>query len=86
MTAGVPAVGLAYDQRVRALLAEAGHAELALDVAAPDLTAVLAGSLDRLAAHRAELAGAFSGFAARQQEVQAAMGRRVAAHLAEVLA
>jgi polysaccharide pyruvyl transferase WcaK-like protein len=86
MTAGVPAVGLAYDQRVRALLAEAGHAELALDVEAPDLTAALVGSLDRLATHCAELSGAFSGFAVRQQEVQVAMGRRVAAYLAETLA
>lgn len=86
MTAGVPAVGLAYDQRVRALLAEAGHAELALDVEASGLSAALAGALDRLAAHRAELAGALSGFAARQQKLQAAMGRRVAAYLAEALA
>ncbi len=83
MTAGVPAVGLAYDQRVRALLAEAGHPELALDVAASDLAAALTRSLDRLATHRAEFSGAFSGFAARQLEVQAAMGRRVAGYLTE---
>lgn len=86
MTAGVPAVGLAYDQRVRALLAEAEHAELALDVDAPDLAAALAGSLDRLTTHRAELGDAFSCFAAGQQVLQAAMGRRVAAYLAGALA
>jgi polysaccharide pyruvyl transferase WcaK-like protein len=86
MTAGVPAVGLAYDQRVRALLAEAGRPELALDVEAPDLTAALTRSLDRLTTHRGELSAAFFNFAVRQQEVQAAMGRRVAAYLAEALA
>jgi polysaccharide pyruvyl transferase WcaK-like protein len=83
MTAGVPAVGLAYDQRVPALLAEAGHAELALQVDASDLAAVLAARLDRLASHGAEVGDAFARLAARQRQVQAAMGRRVAAHLAE---
>ena len=50
-----------------------------------DLTAALVRSLDRLAAHCAELSGAFFGFAAGQQDVQATMGRRVAAYLAETL-
>ncbi|MFZ1922986.1 MAG: polysaccharide pyruvyl transferase family protein [Xanthobacteraceae bacterium] len=85
MTAGVPAVGLAYDQRVRALLSDAGHAELALEVDDPDLTAALVRALDRLATHRPALSGAFSRFAARQQDVQAAMSRRVAAYLTEAL-
>ncbi|MEI9928913.1 MAG: polysaccharide pyruvyl transferase family protein [Sphingomonas sp.] len=81
MTAGVPAVGLAYDQRIPALLAEAGHAELALRVDAPGLAATLAERLDRLASRGAEIGEDFARLAARQRRVQAAMGRRVIAYL-----
>jgi len=85
MSAGVPAVGLAYDQRVRALLAEADHPELVLDVEAAGLAAALTATLDRLAEQRVALHESFLGFADRQRDVQAAMGRRVAAYLAQAL-
>jgi polysaccharide pyruvyl transferase WcaK-like protein len=83
MAAAVPAVGLAYDQRLAALLAEAGYADLVLKVDAPDLAITLAERLDGLASHGAEVGQAFSRFAARHQQMQTAMGRRVAAYLAE---
>ena len=85
MSAGVPAVGLAYDQRLRALLAEADHPELVLDVEAAGLAAALTATLDRLAEQRVALHESFLGFADRQRDVQAAMGRRVAAYLAQAL-
>jgi polysaccharide pyruvyl transferase WcaK-like protein len=80
MAAGVPAVGLAYDQRIPALLDEAGHAELALAVDAPDLAAALAQRFDRLAGDSGVSAD-FVRFAAERREAQRVMGHRVAAYL-----
>lgn len=82
MVAGVPAVGLAYDQRVPALLADAGHAELSLSVDTPNLADAVAGQLDRLVIRGDAVGRAFAGFAAAQQQVQAHMDRRVATCLA----
>lgn len=80
MAAGVPAVGLAYDQRIPALFGEAGHAELALAVDDPDLAAGLAERLDRLAGDAA-VGADFARFAAERREAQRTTGRRVAAYL-----
>ena len=80
MAAGVPAVGLAYDQRLPALLDEAGHAEFALRVDEPDLASALVERLDHLAGD-ATVGADFARFAAGRQKVQRVMGRRVAAYL-----
>jgi polysaccharide pyruvyl transferase WcaK-like protein len=80
MARGVPAIGLAYDQRLPALLGEAGHADLALSVDDPELASGLTDRLDRLAgdaAVRADLAR----FAAEQRDAQITTGARVAAYL-----
>lgn len=80
MGAAVPAIGLAYDQRVPALFAEAGHPGLALDIRAPDLAGRLSDGLRDLAATPG-LGADFAAFAAAQHAVQQVTGRRVAAYL-----
>jgi polysaccharide pyruvyl transferase WcaK-like protein len=85
MAAGVPAVGLAYDQRIPALLSEAGHAELALPVDHAELTAELARRLALLASDSG-ISADFVRFSAERREAQRVMGHRVAAYLRGALA
>jgi polysaccharide pyruvyl transferase WcaK-like protein len=80
MQAGVPAVGLAYDQRVMALMAEAGLPELALDVQLPDLRIRLTAALDRISCD-GTIGPTLSSFAERQRYVQHAMAERITAYL-----
>ncbi|MCJ2188476.1 polysaccharide pyruvyl transferase family protein [Novosphingobium beihaiensis] len=80
MAAAVPAIGLAYDQRVRALFAEAGHPGLALEARAPGLAERLSAGL-RLLAAEPDAGADFAAFAAAQRAVQRAAGERVAAYL-----
>jgi Polysaccharide pyruvyl transferase len=51
MSAGVPAIGLGFDRRIRSVLDEAGHPEQVLDVDDPALETRLAEALDRTRAH-----------------------------------
>jgi polysaccharide pyruvyl transferase WcaK-like protein len=80
MQAGVPAVGLAYDQRVMALMAEAGLPELALNVQSPDLRKRLTAALDRISCDDT-IGPTLSSFAERQRHVQNVMAERITAYL-----
>lgn len=80
MQAGVPAIGLAYDQRITALMAEANLPELALDVHEPDLRARLTTALNRIVGDDT-IGTTFASFAQGQRQVQDAMGRRIIAYL-----
>lgn len=84
LSAGVPAVGLAYDGRIPALMDEAGRGDLSLRVDAPDLAVLLAGRLDALAGDGGAAGRAFAGFAAGRRTAQAGMMRAAARHLAGV--
>lgn len=84
MAAGVPAVGLASDQRLKALLAEAGCPDLALPVEAADLEERLFAALTGLAGERgARVHAAFQSLAEDRRAVQGAMGQRLLRHLTD---
>ena len=75
MSAGVPAIGLGFDRRIRSLLDEAGHPEQALDVDDPALEARLADALDRTCADGPRLGRDLRREAVGNLRRQAEMGR-----------
>jgi polysaccharide pyruvyl transferase WcaK-like protein len=76
MTAGVPSVGVAMDERIRNLMAERGTPDLCLEAADPDLAGGLRRALDRLADDRARVVSSIVSCVRRNLERQAEMGRR----------
>lgn len=86
MPAAVPAVGLAYDQRLPALLAEAERPDLILSVDDPALEDRLLDQLDSLQSGGDAVARAFAALARRQQGMLDGMGARLRAHLTGVSA
>lgn len=75
MPAGVPAVGVTMDERIRNLLGDAGLSDLCIEVSAPDLEARVTAGLDRLFSDAAPVRQALRKDVARQLRLMGTMGQ-----------
>ncbi|MHB1567591.1 MAG: polysaccharide pyruvyl transferase family protein [Solirubrobacteraceae bacterium] len=77
MSAGVPAIGIAFDGRIRALLGDVGLPEHVLDSHDEMLEERLVELLGRVALDRDRISHVLRGAAAEQLSAQGEMGRRI---------
>jgi polysaccharide pyruvyl transferase WcaK-like protein len=82
-SAGVPALGVTMDERIRNLLEERGQGDLVLRVDDPDLADGVAEGLERLEAQRARVSAGALASVPRQLEAMGRMGAALEAHVRE---
>ena len=75
MPAGVPAVGVTMDERIRNLLGDAGLSDLCVEVSSPDLQAQVTAGLDRLFTAPEPVRQALRKDVARQLRLMGTMGQ-----------